>query len=87
MRISWTPPYYDGGMPIIGYTVEGKEVSSTQWNSIKVNGLSHSCVINGLKESHSYRFRVAAENKVGVGPFSESSNDKVTFGKIILWKL
>ena len=80
MMISWTPPDYNGGMPITGYTVEYKEVSSIHWNSIKV--VARSCVIKGLEESHSYRFRVAAKNAFGLGPFSELSNVK-TIGKII----
>ena len=80
MVITWTPPSYDGGTPITGYTLESNEVSGTQWDSIKVKGFPHKSVIKGLKESHSYRFRVAAENKVGVGPFSESSNVNMTYG-------
>ena len=84
MIISWTAPNKNGGTPITGYTVEYRETSSTDWISTKVKGISHTSVIKGLKESHSYTFRVAAENKVGVGPFSESSNDKSTYGKISL---
>ena len=80
MIISWTPPSYDGGTPITGYIVETNDVPGAHWNSINVNGFSHNSKIKGLKESHSYRFRVAAENKVGVGPFSEPSNVKTTYG-------
>ena len=56
---------------------------SSIWKNIKIEGFSHTSEIKHLKESHTYTFRVAAENKVGVGPFSESSQDK-TYGKISL---
>lgn len=69
ISISWTPPSDDGGTPIIDYRVEHKEVSDTVWNGMKVEGSTHTTV-KGLKESHSYSFQVAAENKVGVGSFS-----------------
>ena len=82
MHISWTQPGDDGGSPVIGYIVEYTDPSSNEWNRIKVKRFSHMCVVKGLKESRPYRFRVAAENKVGVGPFSEFSNDKMTYGKI-----
>ena len=30
MRVSWTPPDFDGGSPIIGYLVQFKEISCTE---------------------------------------------------------
>ena len=80
--ITWSPPSYDGGTPITGYTVETNEISGSYQNKIKVEGSRYT--IKGLKESHSYRFRVAAENKVGDGPFSEHSSCITTYGKIIV---
>ena len=78
MTLSWESPSNDGGTQIIGYIVEYREMPSTIWKSITIEGLSHK--IKHLKESHTYTFRVAAENKVEVGPFSESSQGK-TYGK------
>ena len=83
MTIAWTPPSSNGGTPITGYIVESNEVSSTHWNGIEVNGSSHTSKITGLVESHSYRFRVAAKNKVGVGPSSEVSNVRTTYGNCV----
>ena len=80
MIISWKSPSYDGGTQITGYIVEYGEISSTTWKSIEIKGFSHTSVIKHLKESHTFKFRVAAKNKFGVGPFSESSQDK-TYGK------
>ena len=85
MVITWTPPSNDGGTPITSYIVETNEESSTHGNRIKVAESPYT--VKGLKESHSYRFRVAAENKVGIGPFSEPSNVWETHGKIILWNI
>ena len=62
MIISWKSPSYDGGAQITGYIVEYGEISSTTWKSIKIKGFSHTSVIKHLKESHTYMFRVAAEN-------------------------
>ena len=64
--LTWKPPEFDGGSPIIGYYVERK--SGTRW--IKVNKKPvKNCklLVDDLVEKDKYEFRVCAENEAGVG--------------------
>ncbi len=85
MTIKWAPPETDGGSPIIGYTVERKDVSSTRWSRVNRELVSETTMkVTGLMERSEYMFRVIAENKAGPGPPSESSDiymAKPPFGK------
>ena len=82
MRVSWTPPNFDGGSPITGYLVEYKDVSdSTKWAKVNVT-ISSGCtvVVQGLGENTKYQFRVYAENEVGLSAASKASNVNITLG-------
>ena len=64
--LTWKPPEFDGGSPIIGYYVERK--SGSRW--IKVNKKPvKNCklLVDDLIEKDKYEFRVCAENEAGVG--------------------
>ncbi len=75
MTTSWTPPKSDGGSPIIGYTVERKDVTSSRWIQVNSDLVSEtSLLVKGLTERSEYQFRVIAENKAGPGPASEPSD-------------
>uniref|UniRef100_A0A3Q1HL68 Titin n=1 Tax=Acanthochromis polyacanthus TaxID=80966 RepID=A0A3Q1HL68_9TELE len=68
MLLTWEAPSEDGGSPITGYVIEKHDKEGVRWtrcNRKTVTDLTFK--VTGLLESHSYEFRVAAENAVGVG--------------------
>ena len=82
MRVSWTPPDYDGGTPIIGYLIEYKNVSQTpKWTKVNV-AASGDCtaVLQSLEENTKYQFRVYAENEVGWSAASHTTDVNITLG-------
>ena len=81
MKVSWTPPDFDGGTPITGYTVEFKAISSTDWTIVKMVKITNTTVVAGdLCEKTQYQFRVSAENQIGMGSYSLSSDWYKTLG-------
>jgi len=70
ISLTWAPPTSDGGSPLTGYHVERCLADSTRW--IRVGRTSGDGTTSYLDkevvEDTQYRYRVAAENKVGVGP-------------------
>ena len=83
ISICWTPPTFDGGTPIISYLVEYKAVSSTEWIQCKlVKSTETTILVNDLQEKTQYQFRVSAENQVGLGSYSTSSDLYKTLGKL-----
>ena len=74
--LSWAAPGNDGNSSITSYIVEMKQVSDITW---KVANLTDKVTrpkytVTGLKEGAQYEFRVAAINKVGQGPTSDSTS-------------
>ena len=73
VELTWKPPTDDGGSPITNYVVEYCEETAFRWlpagDGDAVLGTRY--VVRGLTEDTAYKFRVAAQNKAGVGPFSE----------------
>jgi len=73
VELTWKPPTDDGGSPITNYVVEYCEEAAFRWlpagEGDAVLGTRY--VVRGLTENTAYKFRVAAQNKAGVGPFSE----------------
>jgi titin len=73
--LTWAAPESDGGAEITNYIIEFKPKDSPTWKKYEstepIPQTSHK--ISGLKEDTLYEFRVAAENKAGVGPFSDPS--------------
>lgn len=69
VAIKWTPPETDGGSPITNYVIQYRPCGSTQWlranETRTVTDTNFS--ITGLKENAEYEFRVAAENRAGIG--------------------
>ena len=74
MALKWTPPEIDGGSPITGYIVEYRYVGGFKWNRGNEGESSINCAheVTGLKENEEYEFRVAATNRAGTGPFTQS---------------
>ena len=82
VSLVWTAPQSNGGTPILTYILEFSLDSGSTWTRLPVGnytlnralGNSTHCSILGLSSLNTYRFRVAAQNNVGVGPFSPNSS-------------
>lgn len=74
-KLTWLPPTSDGGDDIRTYVVEHKVADAFKW--VRANEgeriLDTSYRITGLHSELDYVFRVAAENRAGIGPYSEAS--------------
>ena len=82
--LTWTAPESDGGAEITHYLMQYRPKGSDKWidynSQEKIPGLNHTA--GNLKENTEYEFRVAAENKAGVGPWSDPSEPvKTPIGK------
>ncbi|HEY4377630.1 MAG TPA: fibronectin type III domain-containing protein, partial [Acidimicrobiales bacterium] len=71
--VNWTAPSYDGGTPLIGYVVT-PYIGATAQPPHVFGTTATSQVITGLANGTTYTFQVAAQNGVGVGASSLSSN-------------
>jgi len=72
--LTWKPPSDNGGSDITNYVVEYRAEGAFKWKRATesvVPTTNH--VVKGLDEKVKYEFRVAAENKAGIGPASEGS--------------
>lgn len=85
ITLAWSPPWSDGGSPIIGYQIEKKDRYSVRWTRATRETIHEmQYTLRELTEGGEYEFRVAAENKAGVGPFSDTTGTviaKSPFGK------
>lgn len=72
-ELVWSEPENDGGAPITNYVIEYCEEGMFKWHPANEGDtvIITRYNVKGLKENTAYKFRVAAENKGGVGPFSE----------------
>ena len=72
--VTWQPPLEDGGAPITGYHLERRAEGSTRWVKVNKEQIPNlQLKVTDLVESNEYVFRVAAENKAGIGAFSPPS--------------
>ena len=73
-QVSWQPPTEDGGSPVSGYHLERRTTASTRWVRINKEQIPELTLkVTDLIEDNQYEFRVAAENKAGIGEFSPPS--------------
>jgi len=84
VKLSWEEPENSGGMPITSYIIERREASRSTWTSCgSVSGDKTKFKVTKLYEGTEYVFRVAAENKIGTGPYREMEDSvvaKLPFG-------
>ena len=81
MRVSWTPPDFNGGSPILGYRLEVQEMASNEWTPVDTNKSTYpSILVKDLHEKTQYQFRVSAENQIGTGSYSLPSDSFKTLG-------
>ncbi|KAM6961863.1 myosin-binding protein C, slow-type isoform 9-T9 [Tautogolabrus adspersus] len=72
--MTWEPPKYDGGSPILGYFIERKKKQSSRWmrlnfDLIKETSFEPKKMIEGVP----YEVRIFAVNAIGVSKPSEPS--------------
>lgn len=65
--VSWQPPAFDGGMPLVGYVISVNGAQSSQ-----LANLTSYTVVTNPKQS-CYTVKVAAQTKVGTGPYAAVS--------------
>ncbi|ELT96018.1 hypothetical protein CAPTEDRAFT_139703, partial [Capitella teleta] len=67
--LTWKSPTNDGGAEIFNYVIQYKLQDGFKWiNSNKSHVPVTEFTVKGLQKDSEYEFRVAAENKAGVGP-------------------
>ncbi len=85
VSLSWDIPRDNGGCDITSYTLEKRDASKRQWSACTRTS-DTTFTAPSLIEGTAYMFRVAAENEVGLGEFTElakSATPKNQFGKIL----
>ncbi|KAM9859305.1 immunoglobulin-like and fibronectin type III domain-containing protein 1 [Aulostomus maculatus] len=76
IKLTWTPPDDDRGVPIIGYQLEKRKKDTNQW--ISLNALNEpiedvNYTVKEVTEGAEYEFRVSAINESGSGDLSPPS--------------
>eukprot|EP00066_Takifugu_rubripes_P026633 XP_011615899.1 PREDICTED: immunoglobulin-like and fibronectin type III domain-containing protein 1 [Takifugu rubripes] len=76
IKLTWTPPEDDKGVPIIGYLLEKRKKDTTEW--ITLNDVSEPIedvkyAVKQVTEGAEYEFRVSAINESGSGDPSTPS--------------
>ena len=72
VSLKWKPPSDDGGAEITNYIVEQRAEGAFKWSKASEDKVWHThFTVEGLRPDSIYEFRVAAENRAGVGHFSE----------------
>jgi titin len=73
VSLKWSPPEDDGGSPIFNYVLEYRQEGTFQWTRVEQKITETQFTVKKLKKDDIYEFRVAAENKAGVGAFSDNT--------------
>ncbi|MBU6276079.1 MAG: fibronectin type III domain-containing protein, partial [Planctomycetes bacterium] len=74
VRLSWMAPTDNGGAAVTDYVIQFRPDTATGLWSTFTDGVSATtaATVTGLANGTAYRFRVAAVNPVGIGPFVEA---------------
>ncbi|ESO04852.1 hypothetical protein HELRODRAFT_191479 [Helobdella robusta] len=72
-NLTWNPPSYDGDDDVRGYVIEVRKGGYGNWNKVNIGHhvLEPNFKMTGLSEDVEYEFRVAAENRAGLGACSD----------------
>lgn len=85
VELSWSPPEVDGGSPITGYQLERLDMSGRSWLPVSREPITDTFFrLDDLKEGLQYEFRVRAQNAIGLGEPSPSTEPFIcghTLGK------
>lgn len=74
IKLQWNVPEDDGGCDITGYTIEKTEYGSNDWISCPGYATNCAYTARGLVEGRKYRFRIRAENAIGVSDALEGKH-------------
>lgn len=74
-KLSWFTPEDDGGSPITNYIIEKRESDHRAWTPVTYTVTRQNATIQGLIQGKAYFFRIAAENIIGMGPFTETTKE------------
>ena len=67
VMLQWSPPESNGGLDLLGYVVERREVGRQQWSRVgQTNPDVTTIKARNLLEGRPYTFRVMAENLEGL---------------------
>lgn len=82
VTLSWNAPADDGGDDITGYRIQIASGGTLNWATLVADTgtATRGYIATGLQNGESYRFRVAAMNGVGLGPFSPASAAAIPTG-------
>lgn len=84
IEVDWSTPA-DGGSEILRYLIEYHKAGDDFSISMIVDAdKSRPIRIGGLEANATYNIRVAAANRIGIGPYSDESSIKLTPGAIQL---
>jgi titin len=70
--LDWNAPTYDGGSPILDYSLSYKESTSSDWIVYNNAIVDSQITVTGLVPGTYYDFKVKARTVVGYGEFSDS---------------
>ncbi|KAF6733011.1 Titin, partial [Oryzias melastigma] len=73
-KVSWDPPDYDGGSPILHYVLQRREAGRRTYVNMMSGENKVSWTVKDLIPNGEYYFRVQAVNKIGGGEFIELRN-------------
>ena len=75
LDLAWAAPESDGGAEIFNYLIDYRSFGELKWQKYSTTEPQpETCYkIEKLRENTEYEFRVAAENRAGVGPYSDPS--------------
>ena len=76
-KLTWFTPEDDGGSPITNYIIEKRESDHRAWTPVSYTVTRQNATVQGLTEGKAYFFRIAAENIIGMGPFTETTKEIV----------
>ena len=81
----WTPPVSDGGDAIRNYVVESRVVGTFKWQRLNESERTMDTTfrITDMKPDYDYEFRVAAENRGGVGGYSDITMPTRAYEKVL----
>lgn len=72
VSLEWTKPASDGGMEILGYTIEKCKATSKEWEKVNTEYCTtNRYTVTDLASGEEYKFRVFAVNKAGKGEARE----------------
>merc|ERR1712046_98645 len=72
ISLVWNPPEDNGGSDITNYIVDKRNVNDTHWTTVNANCCRTKLKVTKLTTGEEFCFRVAAENKYGLGDFTAS---------------